>query len=79
MIPDTILLPRTDVPARLSIVSAASALGTVFYTPGGAAGWALDLFLRSYLAFTRRAAAARRQSGARHLPMVVPTVSDHDS
>jgi hypothetical protein len=69
MIPDPILLPRADhMPPRLSIVSAASSLGTVFYTPGGAAGWALDLLLRSYLALTRRAAAARRpRIGDRHV------------
>jgi hypothetical protein len=33
---------------------AASDLGTVFYTPGGAAGWALDFVLRVYFACARR-------------------------
>jgi len=39
---------------RLYRQVAGSDLGTVFYTPGGAAGWALDLLLRVYLAYVRR-------------------------
>ena len=40
---------------RLMMQVAASALLTAFYTPGGAAGWILDLVLRAYFAMARRA------------------------
>ena len=40
---------------RLMMQIAASALLTAFYTPGGAAGWILDLVLRAYFAMARRA------------------------
>src|SRR4051794_16828510 len=39
---------------RLYRQVAGSDLGTVFYTPGGVGGWALDLLLRLYLAYARR-------------------------
>ncbi len=44
----------------------ASALLTVFYTPGGAAGWVLELLLRGYFAVTRRLQAPVR------IPALVP-------
>jgi len=44
----------------------ASAFLTVFYTPGGAAGWVLDLVLRGYFAVTRRLSLPVR------LPALVP-------
>jgi len=53
---------------RLYRQVAGSDLGTVFYTPGGAAGWALDLLLRLYLAYVRRyprRVTSLRPSGAR--------------
>lgn len=52
-------LPGHDARPRLLDQVAGSALGTVFYTPGGAAGWALDLLLRAYFAYIRRVAALR--------------------
>ena len=36
-----------------------SGIGTVFYTPGGAGGWALDLLLRVYWVYVRRLSTAR--------------------
>jgi hypothetical protein len=48
-------------------VAIVSSLGTVFYTPGGAAGWALDLALRLYLAYARRMASARAARARRVL------------
>jgi len=44
---------------RLYRQVAGSTIGTVFYTPGGVGGWALDLLLRVYLASVRRAASLR--------------------
>ena len=46
--------------SRLARQLAASALLTAFYTPGGAAGWTLDLLLRSYFIVTRRFPCALR-------------------
>jgi len=50
---------------RLYQQVAVSGLGTVFYTPGGVGGWALDLVLRVYLAYARRIAATKARRGAR--------------
>lgn len=44
----------------------ASAFLTIFYTPGGAAGWVLDLLLRGYFTVTRRLSTPVR------LPELVP-------
>ena len=55
MLPEPFLLSRSGLVPRLLMQLAASALLTAFYTPGGAAGWALDLVLRFYLAVIRRA------------------------
>jgi hypothetical protein len=46
------------LPRFLSQVAVAD-LGTIFYTPGGVGGWALDLVLRVYLACARRRLARR--------------------
>ncbi len=54
MIPEPILLSRSGLLPRLMMQLAASALLTVFYSPGGIAGWGLDLLLRLYLGLTRR-------------------------
>jgi len=57
MLPEPFLLSRSGLVPRLMMQLAASALLTAFYTPGGAAGWVLDLALRFYLAVIRRAPA----------------------
>ena len=49
---------------RLFSQVAGSSIGTVFYTPGGVAGWALDLVLRTYLAHVRRLTALREARAA---------------
>jgi hypothetical protein len=54
MIPEPGLLARSGLLPRLMVQLCASAFLTVFYTPGGAAGWVLDLVLRGYFAVTRR-------------------------
>jgi hypothetical protein len=50
------LLPRPSWLTRLVMQVAASTLLTIFYTPGGAAGWAMDLILRFYPGVARRLA-----------------------
>ncbi len=50
MIPVPSLLTRSGLFPRLMMQLAASAFLTIFYTPGGAAGWVLDLVLRGYFA-----------------------------
>jgi hypothetical protein len=60
--PGLLALPPRNPDAalpRLYRQIAGSTIGTVFYTPGGAGGWALDLLLRIYLASVRRAASLR--------------------
>jgi hypothetical protein len=59
--------PRAGWLNRLAIQIAGSAWFTVFYTPGGAAGWALDLLFRSYAGVARRLA----------LPRLVPLLAWH--
>jgi hypothetical protein len=49
-------LPRPSWLTRLVVQVAASTLLTIFYTPGGAAGWAMDLVLRFYPDVARRLA-----------------------
>lgn len=66
MIPVPSLLTRSGLVPRLMMQLAASALLTVFYTPGGAGGWVLDLVLRGYFAVARRLSAPVR------LPALVP-------
>jgi hypothetical protein len=56
--------PHRALPRLLSQV-AGSPLVTVFYTPGGAAGWALDLVLRTYFSFTRPPRGATATEGQR--------------
>jgi len=60
MFPEPLLLSRSSLVPRLMMQLAASALLTAFYTPGGAAGWVLDLALRFYLAVIRQAPARGR-------------------
>jgi hypothetical protein len=57
MIPLPSLLTRSGLLSRLMMQLAASALLTIFYTPGGAGGWVLDLVLRGYFAVARRLSA----------------------
>ena len=52
-------LPRPGWLTRLVMQVAASTLLTIFYTPGGAAGWALDLVFRFYPGVARRLAPLR--------------------
>jgi hypothetical protein len=66
MIPEPGLLTRSGLLPRLMVQLCASAFLTIFYTPGGAAGWVLDLLLRGY--FT----VARRPSTPVRLPALVP-------
>ena len=66
MIPFPSLLTRSGLLSRLMMQLAASALLTIFYTPGGAGGWVLDLALRGYFAVARRFSAPVR------LPALVP-------
>ena len=54
MIPEPALLTRHGLLPRLLVQLCASAFLTIFYTPGGAAGWVLDLVLRGYFAVQRR-------------------------
>jgi hypothetical protein len=42
------LMPRPGLLTRLVMQVAASTLLTIFYTPGGVAGWAMELIFRSY-------------------------------
>lgn len=60
MIPVPSLLTRSGLLSRLMMQLAASALLTIFYTPGGAGGWVLDLFLRGYFAVARRISTPER-------------------
>lgn len=60
MLPEPFLLSRSGLVPRLMMQLAASALLTAFYTPGGAAGWVLDLVLRLYLAVIRQTPARGR-------------------
>ena len=55
---------------------AASALLTAFYTPGGAAGWTLDLLLRSYFAVSHRFPLSLRARSLRGVDggAMIPTV-----
>jgi hypothetical protein len=56
MLPEPIFLSLarfTGFLPRLAMQIGASALLTTFYTPGGAAGWILDLILRGYFAISR--------------------------
>jgi hypothetical protein len=55
MLPEPGFLARPGLFPRLMMQLAASALLTIFYTPGGAGGWVLDLLLRGYFAVARRA------------------------
>jgi hypothetical protein len=64
MISEPIDPSRRPSRQRLLTQVAGSSLGTVFYTPGGAAGWALDLVLRAYFAYVRRTAALRARRAA---------------
>jgi hypothetical protein len=66
MIPVPSLLTRSGLVPRLMMQLAASALLTIFYTPGGAAGWVLELVLRGYFG------VARRFSGPIRLAALVP-------
>ena len=50
------LVPRTGLLSRLVMQVLASTLLTIFYTPGGVAGWALDLFFRWYPSVARAVA-----------------------
>ena len=52
-------LPRPVWLTRLVMQVAASTLLTIFYTPGGAAGWAMDLVFRFYPGVARRLAPLR--------------------
>jgi hypothetical protein len=58
MIPEPGLLTRSGLLPRLMVQLCASAFLTIFYTPGGAAGWVLDLLLRGYFTVTRRPSTA---------------------
>jgi hypothetical protein len=53
------LVPRSGWLARLATLVAASTLLTIFYTPGGVAGWAMDLIFRFYPGIARRLAPLR--------------------
>jgi hypothetical protein len=66
MLPVANLLPRSGLLPRLMMQLAASAFLTIFYTPGGAAGWMLDLVLRGYFVAKRSFWAPVR------LPALVP-------
>ena len=66
MIPEPGLLTRSGLLPRLMVQLCASAFLTIFYTPGGAAGWVLDLLLRGYFRVTRRLSVPVR------LPALVP-------
>jgi hypothetical protein len=66
MIPEPGLLTRSGLLPRLMVQLCASAFLTIFYTPGGAAGWVLDLLLRGYFTVTRRPSTPVR------LPVLVP-------
>jgi hypothetical protein len=47
------LAPRSGLLTRLLMQFLASTLLTIFYTPGGVAGWVLDLLFRSYPSVAR--------------------------
>jgi hypothetical protein len=53
------LFPRSGWMTRLVMQIAASTLLTIFYTPGGVAGWAMDLVFRFYPGVARRLAPLR--------------------
>jgi hypothetical protein len=53
------LMPRPGWLSRLVMQVAASTLLTIFYTPGGVAGWAMDLVFRFYPGVARRLAPLR--------------------
>ncbi|HET6150649.1 MAG TPA: hypothetical protein VFH68_24125 [Polyangia bacterium] len=61
------LVPRPGWLTRLVMQIAASTLLTIFYTPGGAAGWVMDLVLRFY------PGVARRLAPLRLIPIYIPT------
>ena len=63
------LLTRSGLVPRLMMQLAASALLTVFYTPGGAGGWVLDLVLRGYFAVARRFSAPVRLAALVPVPV----------
>jgi hypothetical protein len=76
MLPHPVYLARGSF-SRLMMQIAASALLTAFYTPGGAAGWTLDLLLRSYFAVTRRFPLSLRARSLRVVAgggAMIPTV-----
>lgn len=75
MLPASLFLPRPALLSRLMMQFAASALLTAFYTPGGAAGWMLDLLLRSYFAVARRAPAWPRPFSPRRAIGMIPTAT----
>jgi hypothetical protein len=52
-------LPRPGWMTRLVMQVAASTLLTIFYTPGGVAGWTMDLLCRFYPGVARRFAPLR--------------------
>jgi hypothetical protein len=53
------LMPRSGLLSRLAMQIAASTLLTIFYTPGGVAGWTLELICRWYPGIARRLAPLR--------------------
>ncbi len=57
MLPEASLIPsvvpRPGLLTRLVMQVLASTVLTIFYTPGGVAGWVLDLFFRSYPSVAR--------------------------
>jgi hypothetical protein len=53
------LMPRSGLLSRLAMQVAASTLLTIFYTPGGVAGWTLELLCRWYPGIARRLAPLR--------------------
>ena len=69
MIPVPSLLTRSGLVPRLMMQLAASALLTIFYTPGGAGGWVLDLVLRGYFAVARRLSAPVRLAALVPVPV----------
>jgi hypothetical protein len=61
------LVPRPGWLTRLVMQIAASTLLTIFYTPGGVAGWAMDLVFRFY------PGVARRLAPLRLIPIPIPS------
>ncbi len=75
MIPEPGLLTRSGLFPRLMVQLCASAFLTIFYTPGGAGGWVLDLLLRGFFAVTRRLSLPVRLPALPvRLPALVPVL-----